>query len=125
MNAVDVLQKLDASGIRIAVDDFGTGFSSLRYLKQLPVDELKIDKSFVMEMTDLENDAIIVRSTIELAHNLGLQVVAEGVEDQMTLEILQNLHCDMAQGFFMCKPVASDEVLNYIYLTPVTQVTTG
>ena len=99
------LVELDAMGISLAVDDFGTGFSSLAYLKRLPVDELKIDKSFVMSMNEDENDAAIVRSTIDLAHNLGLKVVAEGVENQQVWAVLELLGCDTAQGYYMSRPV--------------------
>ena len=110
-HAIDILNKLDKMGIRIAIDDFGTGFSSLGYLKKLPVDELKIDKSFVMDMIENENDAVIVRSTIDLAHNLGLEVVAEGVQSPEIFEMLQILNCDMAQGYYMSKPVSADSLL--------------
>lgn len=113
-HAVEILRQLDAMGIRIAVDDFGTGFSSLSYLKKLPVDELKIDKSFVMDMINNENDAIIVRSTIDLAHNLGLKVVAEGVEDREILDLLKILGCDTAQGFYLARPVNPVDVTRLI-----------
>lgn len=103
-NAISILQKLDEMGLRIAIDDFGAGYSSLGYLKKLPVDELKIDKSFVMDMIKNENDAVIVRSTIDLAHNLGLKVVAEGVENDEIYEMLRILRCDTAQGFYLSKP---------------------
>lgn len=103
-NAISILQKLDSMGLRIAIDDFGAGFSSLGYLKKLPVDELKIDKSFVMDMITNDNDAVIVRSTIDLAHNLGLQVVAEGVESEEIYDLLHILQCDAAQGFYLSKP---------------------
>lgn len=103
-NAISILQKLDSMGLRIAIDDFGAGFSSLGYLKKLPVDELKIDKSFVMDMITNDNDAVIVRSTIDLAHNLGLKVVAEGVESEEIYDMLRILRCDTAQGFYLSKP---------------------
>ena len=103
-NAISILQKLDSMGLRIAIDDFGAGYSSLGYLKKLPVDELKIDKSFVMDMITNENDAVIVRSTIDLAHNLGLKVVAEGVENEEIYDLLRILRCDTAQGFYLAKP---------------------
>ncbi|GAB6041017.1 putative bifunctional diguanylate cyclase/phosphodiesterase [Endothiovibrio diazotrophicus] len=103
--ALAALVELDAMGISLAVDDFGTGFSSLSYLKRLPVDELKIDKSFVMSMNEDENDAAIVRSTIDLAHNLGLKVVAEGVENQQIWTVLEFLGCDTAQGYYMSRPI--------------------
>ena len=103
--ALGALVELDAMGISLAVDDFGTGFSSLSYLKRLPVDELKIDKSFVMSMNEDENDSAIVRSTIDLAHNLGLKVVAEGVENQQIWTVLEFLGCDTAQGYYMSRPI--------------------
>src|SRR5205807_7591743 len=94
----------------IAIDDFGTGYSSLGFLKQLPVDALKIDRSFVMSMATDANDATIVRSTIDLGRNLGLTVVAEGVETAETLERLKELGCDVAQGYFMGKPAPAEEL---------------
>ena len=105
-----ILTKLDRMGVTLAIDDFGTGYSSLSYLKRLPVDELKIDKSFVMEMGDNENDAVIVRSTIDLAHNLGLKVTAEGVENQATWDTLSSLGCDQSQGFFMGRPMSAEKL---------------
>ena len=99
------LNRLAAQGFKLSIDDFGTGYSSLAYLKRLPVNELKIDKSFVMGMENDANDAKIVRSTIDLAHNLGLTVVAEGVENAAILSQLRELNCDEAQGYHMSKPV--------------------
>ena len=99
------LNRLSERGFKLSIDDFGTGYSSLAYLKRLPVNELKIDKSFVMGMQNDESDAKIVRSTIDLAHNLGLSVVAEGVENQAILDKLVELQCDEAQGYFMSKPI--------------------
>jgi EAL domain-containing protein (putative c-di-GMP-specific phosphodiesterase class I) len=99
IRAGEVLHELNEMGCELAIDDYGTGFSSLAYLKLLPVHALKIDKSFVIDMLEDENDAIIVRSTIDLAHNLGLKVVAEGVENQQALLRLKQLRCDYAQGF--------------------------
>ncbi len=99
-----VAERLKAVGVRLAIDDFGTGYSSLSYLKSLPVDIIKIDRSFVMGMGSNESDATIVRSTIELAHNLELRVVAEGVEDAETLERLAAFGCDFAQGYFISRP---------------------
>jgi diguanylate cyclase len=113
-HAVEILTLLDGMGVRLAVDDFGTGFSSLAYLKQLPVDELKIDKSFVLQMTEDENDAVIVRSTIDLAHNLGLRVVAEGVESQDVWDLLEILGCDEAQGHFMSRPLAAAQIEQWL-----------
>jgi diguanylate cyclase (GGDEF)-like protein len=99
------LNRLSEQGFKLSIDDFGTGYSSLAYLKRLPVDELKIDKSFVMAMENDEDDAKIVRSTIDLAHNLGLSVVAEGVETEGMLSQLKTLNCDEAQGYFISRPL--------------------
>ena len=110
MEAIAVLRELDVMGVRLSIDDYGTGFSSLAYLKQLPVDELKIDKSFVMRMHENPNDEIIVRSTIDLAHNLGLKVTAEGVEQEAALALLESLRCDMAQGYLYSKPLGSEGI---------------
>ena len=112
------LHRLDAAGITLAIDDFGTGYSSLAYLKQLPVDELKIDKSFVMNMYNDDNDAVIVRSTIDLAHNLGLKVTAEGVENRDTWEILTLLGCDTSQGYFMSKPQPAESLARWLAESP-------
>lgn len=103
--ALKILTQLSEMGTGLSVDDFGTGYSSLAYLNKLPVSELKIDQSFVFGMVKNENDGIIVRSTIDLAHNLGLKVVAEGVEDQQTLKLLARLGCDRGQGYLFAKPM--------------------
>jgi predicted signal transduction protein with EAL and GGDEF domain len=103
--AEQTLNRLSERGFKLSIDDFGTGYSSLAYLKRLPVDELKIDKSFVMAMEKDEDDAKIVRSTIDLAHNLGLTVVAEGVENATIWAMLKSQGCDEAQGYFMSKPL--------------------
>ncbi|MBW8305436.1 MAG: EAL domain-containing protein [Thiobacillus sp.] len=106
-------------GVTIAIDDFGTGHSSLAYLKRLPVDELKIDKSFVTDMEENDNGAVIVRSTIDLAHNLGLKVTAEGVETKAAWDIvetkaawdiLEMLGCDCSQGYFMGRPMPVEKL---------------
>lgn len=107
------LYKLSEQGFKLSIDDFGTGFSSLAYLKRLPVNELKIDKSFVMAMDKDESDAKIVKSTIDLAHNLGLSVVAEGVENKVLLDKLRELQCDEAQGYFIAKPMPFDEFVEW------------
>jgi diguanylate cyclase (GGDEF)-like protein len=107
--AQNTLDELARSGFKLSIDDFGTGYSSLAYLKSLPVNELKIDKSFVMGMEKDESDAKIVRSTIDLAHNLGLTVVAEGVENAHIYQLLAELQCDEAQGYYMSKPMLSTE----------------
>ncbi len=103
--ALATLDALSAMGFKLSIDDFGTGYSSLAYLKRLPVDELKIDQSFVLHMQTDRDDATIVRSTIDLAHNLGITVVAEGVETAETWNLLRDLKCDQAQGFHMGRPM--------------------
>ncbi|HZQ62478.1 MAG TPA: EAL domain-containing protein, partial [Casimicrobiaceae bacterium] len=113
-HAVENLNRLHALGCRIAIDDYGTGYSSLGYLRRLPLHELKIDKSFVIRMADDESDALIVRSTIDLAHNMGLAVVAEGVEDEITLERLRGLGCDMVQGYLLSRPLAAADVVAWM-----------
>jgi EAL domain-containing protein (putative c-di-GMP-specific phosphodiesterase class I) len=105
-----ILTELDRMGVTLAIDDFGTGYSSLAYLKRLPVDELKIDKSFVMDMEENESDAVIVRSTIDLAHNLGLKVIAEGVETHGVWDTLTVLGCDRSQGYYMGRPMAVEKL---------------
>ena len=111
--AESTLNRLSERGFKLSIDDFGTGYSSLAYLKRLPVDELKIDKSFVMNMEKDDDDAKIVRSTIDLAHNLGLTVVAEGVENQLIWNKLRELACDEAQGYFMSKPLPASEFMGW------------
>ena len=105
--ALVVLHRLRDCGISLSVDDFGTGYSSLAHLKRLPVQELKIDQSFVRNLDDTSEDAVIVRSTIEMSHNLGLKVVAEGVEYQHSLDLLQRWHCDTAQGYLISRPLTA------------------
>ena len=103
--ALRVLDALHGMGVRLSIDDFGTGYSSLAHLKRLPVDELKIDKSFVVHVQSEGDDAVIVRSTVDLAHNMGLQVVAEGVESAATLSLLRSWRCDFAQGYYISEPL--------------------
>src|ERR671936_759681 len=105
-----VLSRLNELGLRLAIDDFGTGYSSLAYLRRLPVQTIKIDRSFVMDMCENTSDATIVRSTIDLARNLGLDVVAEGVETEATWAALRAHGCTLAQGYLISKPVAADEL---------------
>jgi len=112
--AKQVLDGFDNIGLGLAIDDFGTGYSSLSYLKRLPVDVIKIDKSFVIDMTKDESDASIVRATIDLAHTLGLRVVAEGVEDMETLSVLEKLGCDIVQGYYISKPVPPEELVRWL-----------
>jgi diguanylate cyclase (GGDEF)-like protein len=109
--AMGTLDRLSKLGFRLSIDDFGTGYSSLAYLKRLPVDEIKIDRSFVMNMEKDANDARIVRSTIDLAHGLGLTVVAEGVENAQVWQLLREQACDEAQGFHMSRPMPSSEFI--------------
>lgn len=111
--ALETLTRLRAMGVRIAIDDFGTGYSSLGYLKRLPVDELKIDQSFVRDMATDQNSSAIVRATIDLGHNLGLQVVAEGVEDEPTLDLLSRLGCDEAQGYYFSRALPPSDFLHW------------
>jgi diguanylate cyclase (GGDEF)-like protein len=108
--AAVVLQQLRRIGVDVAIDDYGTGHASLNYLKQFDIDELKIDRSFIMNLDVNSSDAIIVASTVELGHNLGLRIVAEGVEDGDTLEWLSGLGCDMAQGYHIGRPMAPEAV---------------
>lgn len=112
--AMEILNRLTKKGIKISIDDFGTGYSSLVYLKQMPANEIKIDKSFVTDMLKNENDAVIVKSIIDLGHNLGLKVVAEGVEDMKTAIQLKSLGCDLLQGFYFSKPLSSDNFSNWL-----------
>lgn len=113
-----VVRELHELGVSIAIDDFGTGYSSLTYLKQLPIDTLKIDKSFVIDMATDEGDATIVRSTIDLGHNLGFRVVAEGVESKHVQGMLALLGCDFAQGYHISQPVPAPEFERWLKTFP-------
>ena len=108
------LTRITELGINISIDDFGTGYSSLQYLTKMPVTHIKIDKSFVMQMLTRDQDAVIVRSTIDLAHNLGLRITAEGIEDAETYEILEILGCDFAQGYHISKPMNNKAYMNWL-----------
>ncbi len=112
--ALEILGRLDAMGVQLSIDDFGTGYSSMAYLKSLPVHELKVDRSFVTQMNSDSRDAVIVRSTIDLGRNLGLRVVAEGVEDQTTLQELDVLGCDAIQGYYVSRPVPPDDLIRWL-----------
>ena len=113
-----VLELLHAMGERVAIDDFGTGHSSLVYLQRLPIDQIKVDRSFVMNLASNAGDAVIVRSTIDLAHNLGLSVVAEGVEDELALGMLVDYGCDSAQGYWFSRPCPADELTKWLAESP-------
>ncbi len=108
--ALKVVQRIANMGIHLSIDDFGTGYSSLAYLSRLPIGELKIDKSFVLELTNRREDAVIVQSTIDLAHNLDMKVVAEGAESELILMRLRELGCDLAQGYFIGQPMSGEEL---------------
>ena len=112
--AQEILIKLNALGLPSSIDDFGSGYSSLAYLKSLPATEIKIDKSFVLNMTHDESDAVIVHSTIVMAHNMGYRVVAEGVENAEILELLQVLGCDVAQGFYFSQAMPAQQVMGWV-----------
>lgn len=113
LHAMENIARFSEMGVQVAIDDFGTGYSSMAYLKKLLVAKIKIDKSFVMDMNRNSNDAVIVRSTIDLGHNLGLMVVAEGVEDQQSWDRLKALGCDAAQGYYMSKPLPAEQFLKW------------
>jgi EAL domain-containing protein (putative c-di-GMP-specific phosphodiesterase class I) len=112
------LALLHAMGERVAIDDFGTGHSSLVHLQRLPIDQVKVDRSFVMTLASVPADAVIARSTIDLAHNLGLTVVAEGVEDQAALDMLVDYGCDVAQGYFFSRACVADELTAWLAESP-------
>lgn len=118
VRALENVTRLSEQGMRISIDDFGTGYSSLAYLRSLPVNEIKIDKSFVMRMLESENDAVIVRATIGLAHNLGLSVIAEGVEDDKLWQLLKQQGCDLAQGFYISEAVPAEDI-THMLLNPL------
>lgn len=116
--ALTNLLRLRELGTHLSIDDYGTGYSSLAYLKRLPVEELKIDRSFIMNMETDHSDAMIVRSTIDLAHNMGLRVIAEGVESGSIFSLLQKLGCDMAQGYGLSRPVQAAALLQWMQESP-------
>ena len=103
--ATEALQRLHDHGVGLSIDDFGTGYTSMAYLRRLPIDELKVDRSFVMSMTENEHDAVLVRTAIDLGHNLGLTVVAEGVEQAAHVSALRALDCDVVQGYHYARPM--------------------
>ena len=116
--ATETLRRLAEMGVHISIDDFGTGYSSLANLQRMPVEEIKVDKSFVSHMATRADDAVIVRSVIELGRNLGLHVVAEGVEDQETWQRLAGLGCPLAQGYYIGRPVDATTMTAWLHRPP-------
>jgi diguanylate cyclase (GGDEF)-like protein len=112
--SLQTLTALHDVGVTISIDDFGTGQSSLAYLKQLPVDEIKIDKSFVLDMSNSRDDASIVRTVVDLGHNFDLVVVAEGVDNKRSIGLLREMHCDLAQGFYLSRPLEGEALLAWL-----------
>ena len=110
----DVLEYVCQLGINLSIDDYGTGYSSLSRLIKLPVSEIKIDKSFVKNVSTNKDDEVVVKSTIDLAHNLGLSVVAEGVEDEAAMEVLKKYNCDVAQGYLISRPLPASEFEKFL-----------
>jgi EAL domain-containing protein (putative c-di-GMP-specific phosphodiesterase class I) len=104
--------------VRVAIDDFGTGYTSLSHLTELPVDEVKVDQTFVNNMTASKKDVCIVRSAIDLGHSLGLRVVAEGVENQASLDLLASWGCDGAQGYYFSRPLRASDFLTWMAASP-------
>ena len=113
-SSITLLRTLEHMGIKLSIDDFGTGYSSLSYLKRFPIHTLKIDRSFVSEVTTDQDDAAIVKAIISLAHSLKIQVVAEGVETKEQMEFLRVRHCDLAQGFLFSRPVSPNVFLKLL-----------
>jgi EAL domain-containing protein (putative c-di-GMP-specific phosphodiesterase class I) len=113
-----ILTQLQQLGVRLSIDDFGTGYSSMAYLQKIPVNELKIDRCFVTTMESSRGDKAIVRAILQLAHELGLQVVAEGVEDEQTWFALRAMGCDIGQGFHLCRPMPADTVTEWMSSRP-------
>jgi diguanylate cyclase len=122
-HALEVLGRLDEMGVQVAIDDFGTGYSSLAHLKSLPVHELKIDRSFVSQLTSSASDAVIVRTTIDLGRNLGLRVVAEGVEDAITWQELDALGCNAIQGYYVSRPIPAEDLTSWLEQQPAATPT--
>ncbi len=118
VRAAETVSRLNALGVKISIDDFGSGYSSLAYIRKLAIAELKVDKSYVFNMTRVNDDMVIVKTLIELAHNLGLQVVAEGVEDQETWDALADLGCEISQGFYMSRPLSAPDFAAWLNESP-------
>jgi EAL domain-containing protein (putative c-di-GMP-specific phosphodiesterase class I) len=113
--ATATLTTINRLGVKLSVDDYGTGFSSLQYIRDLPVHELKIDRTFVTGMSDDDRNRAIVRSTIQLGHALGLRVVGEGVETRDDLALLERLGCDSAQGYYLCRPSPAAQLSKWLH----------
>jgi EAL domain-containing protein (putative c-di-GMP-specific phosphodiesterase class I) len=116
-----VLHRLRDAGVRVSIDDFGTGYSSLAYLRDLPVDQLKLDRTFVLDMENDDTTAALVRSTVSLAHSLGLDMVAEGVETPGCLDLLRRIGCDQAQGFYIGHPMPADRLDDWLEVRSVAE----
>jgi EAL domain-containing protein (putative c-di-GMP-specific phosphodiesterase class I) len=112
---INQLNQLNQMGMFLAIDDFGTGYSSLAYLQRFPIQKLKIDRSFINDIHDDDNDAAIAKSIIGLAHNMQMRVVAEGVENERQAEWLRDKGCDQAQGFFYAKPMTAKQLENHFH----------
>ncbi|MFB3103717.1 MAG: EAL domain-containing protein [Pseudomonadales bacterium] len=114
LRCFDILRSIRSLGVKVSIDDFGTGYSSLSYFRNLPADELKIDRSFVAAMHNSPQDASLIKSIIDLARNFGLQVVAEGIEDETTADALKDLGCDVLQGLLFGEPCAGRDFASYL-----------
>jgi EAL domain-containing protein (putative c-di-GMP-specific phosphodiesterase class I) len=114
----EILTQLQRLGVRLSIDDFGTGYSSMAYLQKIPLNELKIDRCFVTTMESSRGDKAIVRAILQLAHELRLQVVAEGVEDDQTWLALRAMGCDAGQGYHLCRPMPADAVTEWLSSWP-------
>jgi EAL domain-containing protein (putative c-di-GMP-specific phosphodiesterase class I) len=123
--AMRSLDRYRAAGVSVAIDDYGSGLSSLAYLKNLPATELKIDKAFVIDMADSQKDSMLVRSTIDLGHSLGMEVTAEGVETETALSLLALMGCDAAQGYFIGRPMPLGDLFEFLKRWPERAMSTG
>ena len=113
-SSLDILMRLRLKGIQLSIDDFGTGYAMMQQLRNVPATELKIDKSFVQEMYVNDGARVVVQKTIEIGHELGMKVIAEGVETAEQLEFLRAGHCDLAQGYFFSRPLPVDDLLPWL-----------
>ena len=113
-NSLKALKAINAAGIPLSIDDFGSGYSSLSYIKQLPASEIKIDRSLITELAEREEDRVIVRTTIEMCHSLGYTVVAEGVESEKNLKLLESMGCDLVQGYILARPQPFDRIIDWL-----------